>query len=318
MAEKLAASGHDVAAMVRKPQDVQRLLAQWRDHKGLRPVLADVTDPASLEGVFHDVEAFIHAAAAVGENQGDDSEFYAVNVAGTGHVWRAAAKAGVRAGVLISSVAVYGRPDVPEVAESAPPARLEVAYERTKAAAESVALKLGALLQVHTSVLRPSLIWGPHDEQFIPRILRGLRSRSFVFVGDPDRPINVCSSAHLTQCAVSALHEKAANGEAFNVVDAMLPTWRQAVTLMAQEAHLPVPSRSLGRNAALNLGTALDVLRSLHVPGLPPALNRFTARVAGGTCVYRIDKAQRVLGYRPTEEFLRDAAPFIREAAART
>ena len=100
-------------------------------------------------------------------------------------------------------------------------------------------------------------------------------------------------------------------------MDGALPSWRQAISLIASQSNLPVPTRSISRAAALNVGTAFDLLRALHLPGIPPALNRFTARVAGARCVYRIDRAQKMLGYRPTLDFLKDGLPFIHECRDR-
>ncbi|MBI5494980.1 MAG: SDR family NAD(P)-dependent oxidoreductase [Deltaproteobacteria bacterium] len=316
MAERLAELGHQVRAMVRKPADVARLAQEWSGRPGLEPVRGDVTEPGSLVDVFAGMDGFVHAAAFVGDDP-TGRESYRVNVEGTGHVVRAAAHGGARAGVCISSVAVYGRPDVPEVAETAPFARHEVPYERTKAAAETVALELGRLFGVRLAVLRPSVLWGAYDEQFVPRVLAALRRHAFTFVGDPRRPMNVCATEHLLQCALAALRTDAAAGEAFNVVDGALPCYRDAIALIAGEAGLPVPTRKISKPLAVGLGTALDALRSAGVPGIPPGLTRFTARVMATGCVYRTDKARRVLGYQPTLSFLEHGAPSIRDAISR-
>ncbi len=318
MAERLAALGHDVRGMVRRPVDADSLSqGAWKGLGAIRAHVADLTVPESLPGAVDGVDAIIHAAAAVGEEGSDAALFHAVNVEGTANLWRAAAAKHVKAAVFVSSVAVYGRPDVPEVAETAPLARHETAYERTKTAGEAVAFELGHMLGVATTVLRPSLIWGPHDEQFIPRFLKGLRTGSFVYVGDPERPINLCATEHLLQCALAALERPAAAGEAFNVVDGILPSWREVVELVARESGQKVPTRVVNKQTALRLGTALDFLRGLGVPGLPPALTRFTARVAGTSCIYRIDKARRILGYSPTFTFTRDGVPLIHEVRDR-
>src|SRR5262245_22850765 len=89
LAEELAQQGHDVRAMVRRPDDVTRLGIVWQGQKDLAPVLADVTDRASLDAAVAGCDAVIHAAAAVGEDDGDHALFHRVNVEGTGNVWRA-------------------------------------------------------------------------------------------------------------------------------------------------------------------------------------------------------------------------------------
>ncbi|MEW5848740.1 MAG: SDR family NAD(P)-dependent oxidoreductase [Myxococcota bacterium] len=312
MAEELAARGHEVRALVRRPDDITRLSTQWSDQERLTPVLGDVTERASLDAAMDGCEALIHAAAAVGEEDGDRALFHRVNVEGTGNVWRAAGRARVRSAVMISSVAIYGRPNVPEVSEDAPRAKLEVAYEQTKAAAENVALELGRLFNIRTAVLRPSVIYGPYDEQFVPRLVRSLRSHSFIYVGDPDRPINLCAVEHLTWCAFAALQTPAAAGEAFNVVDGVLPSWRQTVELICHEAGFKVPTRVVDPQTALRLGTAVDKVRKLGLPLPLPAVTRFTARVAGTSCVYRIDKARRILGYRPVHTFMERGPALVR------
>lgn len=315
LAEELHALGHDVIGLVRTQQDAQRLMDAWGHSVSLRPVVGDVKQRDSLDAAVRGREAVVHAAGRVGEARSaeDEKDFYDTNVGGTGNLWRAAGAAGVHEAVLISTVAVHDHPNVPELSEDAPLPNPQGAYERTKLAAERVATLLGSIHGMATVILRPAVVYGPHDTQFLPRILGALQRRDFAFVGDPDRPMYVCAAEHITQCANHALRIPEAAGEAFNVMDAELPTWHQFITLVCQQAGLRVPKRKVSVETAVRAGRLMDALRARGLPAPIPALSRHSAVVLGNRCIYRIDKARSILGYQPVQSLVR-AAPLLVKA----
>ena len=64
MAERLAALGHDVRGMVRRPVDADSLSqGAWKGLGAIRAHVADLTVPESLPGAVDGVDAIIHATA---------------------------------------------------------------------------------------------------------------------------------------------------------------------------------------------------------------------------------------------------------------
>ena len=147
----------------------------------------DVRDRQALDAAMRATraEAVVHAAAltpdAAMERDGDAAAVVAVNVGGAANVVEAAAAAGVRRVMALSSVAVYGRTAdevaaLDEAETFCAPASL---YAVTKFAAERIALRLGALRGVEVVAPRLGAAWGPWEHR---TSARGAPSPAFQIV----------------------------------------------------------------------------------------------------------------------------------------
>jgi nucleoside-diphosphate-sugar epimerase len=154
---RLAPAGHDVVALVRRPDGAPL--------PGARIVAGGITDAAALGRAVDGCEAVVHLANASGV--ADAATVHEVNVGGTARLLEAAARAGVGRIVFTSSVSAC-RPRVG-------------AYGRTKQEAEAL-VRGGGLPAV---VLRPSLVYGSLDAGMVATLVRHLRTLPVVpVVGD--------------------------------------------------------------------------------------------------------------------------------------
>jgi nucleoside-diphosphate-sugar epimerase len=126
---------------------------------GARVARGDVTDPASLAGLLDGQDAVCHLAGAVGYGQ-TFAVCNRVNRDGTAHVAAAAARAGARRLVHMSSVSVYGR--VPDVAidEDFPLRKIGDPYGDTKIDAERILAAHRDAGALDVTILRPTVIYG--------------------------------------------------------------------------------------------------------------------------------------------------------------
>ena len=143
-------------------------------------MLADVTDAEAVREAARGADAIVHLAAKV-SMAGRWSDFEQVNVGGTQVVLDAARVTGIERVVYVSSpsVAHAGRPLVGAGAEPADPSTARGDYARSKAMAEQRVLGAQDLATV---ALRPHLVWGPGDTQFVSRIVERARRGRLVFV----------------------------------------------------------------------------------------------------------------------------------------
>ena len=124
--------------------------------------------------------ALVHlAAAGVNRQKPDWDEFLEVNVRQSLHLWRQAAKAGVKRLVICGSCFEYGRSG--ERYELIPPdAPLEPvnAYGASKAAATALALALAVEQKIELLVLRPFHAFGEGEAEsrFWPSLRRSART----------------------------------------------------------------------------------------------------------------------------------------------
>jgi len=141
---------HVVRALVGRRREVRCLVRPGSRRTSLEGlavevVEGDVTDVSSVRAAVCGCETVFHVAADYRLDAADPSALFAVNVAGTENVLRAAADAGARRIVHTSSVGALGlRADgAPADEETAvDPETLVGAYKKSKFEAEAVARKL--------------------------------------------------------------------------------------------------------------------------------------------------------------------------------
>ncbi len=183
------ASGNVGTALLRRLTDPAAGVAEIRGlarrrppevapYTGVRWHLADLGEPASEAEIaeFVDgVDAVVHLAWALQPGRRPD-DLHRVNVEGTLHVARAAAAAGVRQFVHMSSIGAYAPGAVGQrVAEDWPTTGIPSAqYSRDKSAAErEVRTVLSRHPEITLTVVRPTLVLQPDAGSEIGRYFLG-------------------------------------------------------------------------------------------------------------------------------------------------
>ena len=159
-------SGHAVIGAVRSLEHGAAPVGAKHD-VALRWVeLGDLAGAALAPDVFADIDVIVHCAARVHVmhevNVDPLAAFRAVNVNGTLKLAQAAALAGVKRFVFLSSVKVHGESTTgtrPLTAEA--PLCPADAYARSKLEAEKALLKLAAETGLEVVIVRSPLVYGP-------------------------------------------------------------------------------------------------------------------------------------------------------------
>ena len=316
LAEMALERGHTVAGLVRDPTraDARRLA-----ERGVRLVHGDLDASAALAELCRDADAVLHLAAHVGD-QGTPEQFEHVNVTGTRNVVEAAAAGrgdAPRRFVQLSSTAVYGRPDEGQVTEDWPTRKIGLPYEDTKTDAERLAFERGAALGLTVAAVRPPIIYGPYDRNFMPRAIQAIRGRRFLLVDGGRAPLNVVWVDHVADLLLLAAEHPAAAGQAFNVmdeVDSLPPSVREVGEIIARACGLPLPRLSLPMPAARALAQVVErVWEVAKLPGTPP-LTPFVVTILTRHVVYDASKAVALLGWGPKVRARDGLARAAREA----
>jgi nucleoside-diphosphate-sugar epimerase len=298
LVEMALAGGHEVAGLVRDPgrADARRLAGL-----GARLVHGDLDTTAALADLCRGAGAALHLAAHVGD-EGTLEQFERVNVTGTRNVVEAAAAMGVRRFVHLSSVAVYGRPPHGRVTEEWPTKKIGLPYEDTKTEAERLAFQRGGLLGLEVAAVRPPIIYGPYDRNFMPRAVAALRGRRFLLIDGGRAPLNVAWVDHVVEVLLLAASHPAAAGQAFNVmdeVDTFPPSVREVGEILARELGLPRPVLSLPAPAARLLARVVERLWKAAGAAGPPPITPFVVTQVTREVVYDASKAVALLGWGP-------------------
>src|ERR671936_532664 len=135
LARRLVADGHEVRTLDLAPLDDAPLEGAVEELRG------DVRDQAACSCLVDGADVVVHAAASLPILASREA-IRSVNVDGTANALAAAAEAGVRRVVFISSTAVYGVPEKHPIVEDDPLVGVGW-YGESKIHAERVATELG-------------------------------------------------------------------------------------------------------------------------------------------------------------------------------
>jgi nucleoside-diphosphate-sugar epimerase len=249
-----------------------------------------------------------HLAA---DMRGAPPVLFFTNVVGTRGLLAAAARAGVRHVVVVSSLAVYDgarfRPGetVDETCPLDPLPHLRDAYTYSKVVQEQVAWEAHAA-GLPITVVRPGVIYGPGRDCLSGRV--GLRVGSLVVAMGGRQPLPY---THVENCAdaLALASSPAAIGSAINVIDDELPTgWdlvREHRRVVGGIRGVRVPSRFVPA-----LSRACEWYHTKSRGQLPAVLTRYRSRAMWTPVRYSNARAKSVLGWRPA----RSLADGLRES----
>ncbi|XP_026064750.1 putative short-chain dehydrogenase/reductase family 42E member 2 [Carassius auratus] len=300
----------------------------------------DIRDYDALYKICAGVDVIYHTASygMSGPEQLKKTQIESVNVCGTNNVINVCTERGISRLIYTSTinVAFAGRPIEDGDEDSVPCVPLDMHidhYSRTKAIAERLVLaangrstKGGGFL--HTCVLRPSGIYGPEERRHLHRVMVNVERRLFSFhFGDPNAKMNWVHVDNLVMAHVLAAEALTADkafvasgqvyfindGESVNVFEWLTPLFER-LGYGRPLIHLPV---SLVYSAAI-------LMERLHVAlspiiEIPLLLTRNEVRNIAVSHTFKIEKAQRELGFRPKKYSLTDSVDqYLRSRAPRS
>jgi len=299
---RLLADGWSVRALVRNPAGAGRALPP-----GVELRAGDVLDAASFGDAARGAHAVFHTAASIIVPGGWEA-YRVTNIEGTRNAIAAASGAGARL-LHLSSVAVYGASTRYEAAkrggrtdEDTPlvPLPERAFYARSKRDSEALVLDAHARGEVWATAVRPDVIYGPRDRQFVPRMAKLLRLRLPVPLLRGGRStFAVVHAANVADGAILAATTDAAGGRAYNLANDHDVTVRRFFELAGEGLGLrpffvPVPL-SLARGGLRAAKAASRALTGGRFNLLSNSAIDFIAE----DNPFSSDRAKRELGWSP-------------------
>ncbi len=293
--KRLVTSGARVASLSRSRYAELEAL-------GVEQFQGDIADPSVVESAVNGCDTVFHTAAKFGI-WGDFDPYYRTNVTGTKNIVDACRRHRVQRLIHTSSPSVvFNGKDMQNVDESVPYPDVHLAhYPKTKAMAERYVRD--AASQITTIVLRPHLIWGPGDNQAVPRILERARSGRLVRIGDGSNRVDtiyIDNAALAHTLAMEALsRDDSLSGNVYFISQGdPVPLW-EMVNAILHAAGLPPVKRAVSATTARLLAGVMEMAyRLLPLRGEPP-LTRFAAEELSTAHWFCIDAARKDLGYQP-------------------
>jgi nucleoside-diphosphate-sugar epimerase len=308
VARRLARDGHTLRVLCREASRLDGL------PDGIEVARGDVTDPDSLRRAAEGCGAVVHMAALVKMWVPDRERFDRVNVSGLRNALQAAREAGARLLYTSSFIAVGPAGPVPaDESRVHPGDRFRNDYERTKAAADTVAREAAAA-GGDVVILYPGVVYGPGDRtdgNLVVQMLDDhLRGRFPGIIGPGDRLwsyayVEDVADGHALALARGRSGERYFLGGENVDMNGLFETLREVAGVAPPRRHIPYA-------AAAALGYSLYLWAELT--GRPPLLTHEVVGVFREHWAYSSAKAERELGYRsrPLAEGLRRTVEWLR------
>jgi nucleoside-diphosphate-sugar epimerase len=295
-----------VAFARRRGLPVRSLSRRYYPHLAkleVEQIQGDVSNSGAVEKAVEGCRTVFHTAAKAGL-WGPEREYERVNVQGTTNVIDACRRLGARRIIFTSSPSVVFNGRAMEGAdETAPyPSRFDASYPKTKARAEQLIIAANDKDLAAVSI-RPHLIWGPGDNNLLPRIISRAQNGRLRRIGDGEPkidPIYIDNAAEAHFLAADKLEPGSPiAGKVYFVTQGeIIPLWTMIDRLLAAASMAPV-RRSIKRPVAIATAGLLELGYILSGQTAEPPLTRFLVRQLSTTHWFKIDAARRDLGYEP-------------------
>jgi dihydroflavonol-4-reductase len=291
LVRSLVADGKRVRVIARTAARVKTLLPA-----GVEAVIGDISDPGAVKQAVSGAQVIYHLAAAYREARHTDRYYWKVNFGGTRLLLDAARSERVQRFVHCSTVGVLSHIANPPADEHHPHQPADI-YQRTKSEAEKLAIAAHDPAGTTVAVARPTAIYGPGDARLL-KLFHSIATGRFIMLGTGEIYYHM---VHITDL-VSGLrllgeHPRAA-GEVFILGGEGYQKLRDIVALMARSMGVPTPERRL---PAWPFQIAGSICERICIPlGIEPPIYRRRVDFFTKSRAFSIEKAKRVLGYRPT------------------
>ena len=275
------------------------------DALGVRQLRGDLADAGAVLEAAWGCEAIFHNAAMAGAWGSHDSYFRA-NVLGTRNVLAACRAQGIGRLVYTSTPSVTHRrtrPVAGGTAEAVPYGEhLKAPYAATKLVAEREVLAANDA-RLATVALRPRLIWGPGDQQILPRLAERSRAGRLRLIGDGNNLIDTTYIDNAAQAHFDAFEHLAPGaacaGRAYFISNGEPKPTRVIINALLAAAGAPPVTKTLPFPVAYAIGAACEAAWTLLPLRGEPPLTRFLAEQLATTHWYSMAPARRDFGYEP-------------------
>ncbi len=250
---------HLVTALQRRGVATRPLLRRADAGMADGIVIGDLTQGDALPRALAGVDCIVHCAGMAHvalRGDADHARATQINVEATRTLAVAAAEAGVRQFIFLSSAKVMGEHSGARPWTESDPVAPADPYARSKAAAEVALAEVAASSGLGITVLRPPLVYGPGVRANALRLLALADSPWPLPLGSATARRSMVFVGNLVDAVIACIGRQEAQGQTFFVTDA--EDWSVAQVLRTLRTQLGRPERLLPCPASLlRLGAGL-------------------------------------------------------------
>jgi nucleoside-diphosphate-sugar epimerase len=260
----LAAAGHAVRRGVRRMPAGVPPSAAWTSY-------GDIASERQWGSVLEGIATVVHLAglAHLPDDRADTaaSSFESINTEATARLAAAAAAAGVRRFIQMSSALVYGSSSWRPLVED-DPARPETPYARSKLAADQRVQEAARDTAMDWVILRPPLVYGPGGKGNFQRLVRLVSSGWPLPFGCATAPKTFLALDNLSSAVARCICDPRAANRIFLIGDGEATSTAGLIELIAgalgrPARNIPVPAALMRAGSGL-AGRRRDFARLFH------------------------------------------------------
>jgi nucleoside-diphosphate-sugar epimerase len=292
--EQLRSAGESVRVLVRPGRDRTFLRSL-----GVEIVEGDLRDAASVRTAAQGATIVYHCAAKVSD-WGPWKAFEEEAVTSTRNIVEACRSAQVSRLLHVSSISVYGHPRInpgATIGEETPLGQgfwLWDYYQRAKLLAEDIAREYP-----HTTVVRPSWLYGPRDRITIPRVIPALLEKRVPIIGSGENYLNIIYVGDVAAGAILAAAHPQAVGQAYNLCSVGEVKQKDLLNALTDALSLPRITKHVPYFLAIRFAFVKELIARLLRRDRPPTITRRAIYLIGRSTQFSTEKAYSQLKWKP-------------------
>jgi len=232
-------------------------------------IVCDLQSDVIPDDALDDVDTVFHLAGFAHDMRDANKIadlYHKVNVSATVQLANLAVKYGVKRFVLVSSVKAGGSPPLGKCMNEKDQKNTEDVYGKTKREAELKLLEIGKESDMHVSIVRPSLVYGPNTKGNLKLMLSGIKAGWFLPLPETGNRRSMIHVDDLVRAILLITEDKQANGEIYIATDGTPYSSREIYNTMCGVIGKLIPKWSVPK-------TLFD-LASLASPRIKYKINK--------------------------------------------
>ena len=217
-------------------------------HSNYDTIVCDFQSEVIPDHALNNVNTVFHLAGFTHDMR-DASKisdfYYKVNVSATVQLANLAVKSGVKRFVFVSSVKAGGSPAPGICANEKDQKNIGDVYGKTKREAELKLLAIGRESDMHVSIIRPSLVYGPDVKGNLKLMLSGIGKGWFPPLPETGNRRSMIHVDDLVRAILLVTEDKRANGEIFIATDGTPHSSRGIYNAMCNVIGKSIPKWSV-------------------------------------------------------------------------
>ena len=215
-----------------------------KNQSNYETVICDLSSEVIPINALDEVDIVFHLAGFthdLSRNSKFNDLHQKLNVDATIRLAELAVKSNVKKFVFVSSVKAGGLPNFGHCANEETQSEPDGIYGKTKREAELALLNIANESDMHVSIIRPSLVYGPDLKGNLQLMLSGIKKRWFPPLPETKNKKSMIHVDDLVRAILLVSEDDRANGEIFIATDGMPHSSREIYNTLCKISSKPIP-----------------------------------------------------------------------------